>query len=66
MNKTAIIRILGAVGILASTGLSAIGDEPRIERDRSIELGPDDKPAFAEPPADSTCRATGISHESSR
>lgn len=30
--------------------LAADGQEPRIPRDRSMELGPDDKPVFPEPP----------------
>lgn len=62
MNKTAIMLVLGAVGILAATGLSALGQEPRIERDRSVELGPDDKAAFAEPPAGFDVARDGIPH----
>lgn len=36
--------------------------EPRIPRGRNIVLGPDDKPAFAEPPADLVARRDGIAH----
>lgn len=62
MNKTAIMQVLGAVGILASTGLVTIADEPRIERDRSVELGPDEKLAFAEPLAGFDVPREGIPH----
>lgn len=36
--------------------------EPRIPRGRNIVLGPDDKPAFAEPPADLVAKRDGIAH----
>lgn len=36
--------------------------EPRIPRGRNIVLGPDDKPAFDEPPADLAVKREGIPH----
>ncbi len=62
MNNKGVIRRYGLAAILAVTGLMAMADEPRIERDRSIELGPDDKPAFVEPPAGFDMPREGIPH----
>jgi len=39
---------------------SATPQEPRIPRNRNIVLGPDDKPAFDEPPADIVKKRDGI------
>lgn len=41
---------------------SAAPQEPRIPRNRNIVLGPDDKPAFDEPPADIVKKRDGIPH----
>ena len=40
----------------------APGQEPRIPRARQITLGPDDKPAFDDPPAGIATRREGIPH----
>lgn len=40
----------------------AASREPRIRRGREIKLGPDDQPAFAEPPAGFADRREGIPH----
>ncbi len=40
----------------------AAPQEPRIPRGRSITLGPDDKPAFDEPPAGIAAKREGIPH----
>ena len=42
--------------------LAAAPQEPRIPRGRGITLGPDDKPAFDDPPAGITARRDGIPH----
>jgi hypothetical protein len=41
---------------------SAAPQEPRIPRGRGITLGPDDKPAFDEPPAGIAAKREGIPH----
>ncbi len=41
---------------------SAAPQEPRIPRRRGITLGPDDKPAFDEPPAGIAAKREGIPH----
>ena len=41
---------------------AAAPQEPRIPRGRSITLGPDDKPAFDEPPAGIVTKRDGIPH----
>jgi enterochelin esterase-like enzyme len=41
---------------------AAVPQEPRIPRGRGITLGPDDKPAFDDPPAGITARRDDISH----
>jgi enterochelin esterase-like enzyme len=41
---------------------SAAPQEPRIPRGRGITLGPDDKPAFEEPPAGIAAKRDGIPH----
>ncbi len=53
--------LCGAVGVLAAS-YTAAADEPQINRGRTIELGPDDKPAFAEPPAGFNVRRDEIPH----
>ena len=41
---------------------AAVPQEPRIPRGRGITLGPDDKPAFDDPPAGIATRREGIPH----
>jgi enterochelin esterase-like enzyme len=43
-------------------GPSAAAQEPRIPRNRGITLGPDDKPAFDDPPAGFAARREAIPH----
>lgn len=48
--------------IPANKAQAAVPAEPRIPRGRGITLGPDDKPAFDDPPAGITARRDGIPH----
>lgn len=54
---------INAIEILpAKPGRSAASPEPRAALNRPVVLGPDDKPAFAEPPAGFTTKREGIPH----
>ncbi|MBN2163352.1 MAG: esterase family protein [Pontiellaceae bacterium] len=55
-------RMISTCALLFSFGFTATADEPKIQRDRSVELGPDDRPAFAEPPAGFNVIRSDIPH----
>ena len=46
----------------ANKAQAAAPEEPRIPRGRGVTLGPDDKPAFDDPPAGITAKRDGIPH----
>jgi enterochelin esterase-like enzyme len=65
MKMTRRILLGGMVGLLVSATHAAdvaAPQEPRIPRGRGITLGPDDKPAFDEPPAGLAAKRDGIPH----
>jgi enterochelin esterase-like enzyme len=57
-NEIAFTREVGETNKVQS----AAPQEPRIPRGRAITLGPDDKPAFDEPPAGIAAKRDGIPH----
>ncbi len=57
-----IILFCGALQLLRLVVLGAEGQEPQMTRDRSVVLGPDDKPAFAEPSAGFDAVRKGVPH----
>lgn len=55
-------EIVAKRGEVAKPATAPTPQEPRIPRGRNIVLGPDDKPAFNEPPAGIAAKREGIAH----
>jgi len=50
INRNTVTRLCRAALVLGLSGVKVEGAEPQIMRDPALKIGPDDKPAFAEPP----------------
>jgi len=61
-KATRVLAALTNAPVEATTNAAAVPQEPRINQGRKVVLGPDDKPAFADPPGGFNVKRDGIPH----
>ena len=61
-KATRVVAMVTNVPAETKTNAAVVPQEPRINRGRNVVLGPDDKPAFPEPPAGFNVVRDNISH----